>query len=131
MRACAQVADIAHAPAEQAQLAEALQARAHVAAAAKAAIELDRNAAAEEAGYVTGLFKVLGAAEMAKNDLIVGVPGQGWGEAQEGSLKGLDGERGGAWSEATAALREALAAAADCGAATANAAAADEGVKCK
>jgi hypothetical protein len=35
---------------------------------------MDRNEAAfEAAGYATGLFKVLGADEMAKNDLIVGI----------------------------------------------------------
>ena len=37
-------------------------------------VELDRCAAAAEAGYAVGLFKVLGAETMAKNDLLVGVP---------------------------------------------------------
>jgi hypothetical protein len=54
---------------------------ADVAAAAAAAhvvlcrfVELDRCAAAAEAGYAVGLFKVLGADSMAKNDLLVGLP---------------------------------------------------------
>jgi hypothetical protein len=37
-------------------------------------VELDRCAAAAEAGYAVGLFKVLGADSMAKNDLLVGLP---------------------------------------------------------
>ena len=37
-------------------------------------MELDRCAAAAEAGYAVGLFKVLQAASMAKNDLLVGLP---------------------------------------------------------
>jgi hypothetical protein len=36
-------------------------------------VELDRCAAAAEAGYAVGLFKVLAAETMAKNDLLVGV----------------------------------------------------------
>jgi hypothetical protein len=39
-------------------------------------VELDRCAAAAEAGYAVGLFKVLGADSMAKNDLLVGLPQQ-------------------------------------------------------
>jgi hypothetical protein len=59
-------------------LADALRARAGAAASAKAVIELDRNAAAEEeGGYATGLLRVLGAEGMAKGDLLVGVP-PGW-----------------------------------------------------
>lgn len=37
-------------------------------------VELDRCAAAAEHGYAVGLFKVLGAESMAKNDLLVGLP---------------------------------------------------------
>lgn len=37
-------------------------------------VELDRCAAAAEAGYAVGLFKVLQADTMAKNDLLVGLP---------------------------------------------------------
>lgn len=37
-------------------------------------VELDRCAAAAEAGYAVGLFKVLQADSMAKNDLLVGLP---------------------------------------------------------
>jgi hypothetical protein len=37
-------------------------------------VELDRCAAAAEAGYAVGLFKVLCADSMAKNDLLVGLP---------------------------------------------------------
>lgn len=37
-------------------------------------VELDRCAAAAEAGYAVGLYKVLGADTMAKNDLLVGLP---------------------------------------------------------
>lgn len=37
-------------------------------------VELDRCAAAAEAGYAVGLFKVLQADTMAKNDLLVGMP---------------------------------------------------------
>lgn len=40
-------------------------------------VELDRCAAAAEAGYAVGLFKVLGAETMAKNDLLVGIPAAG------------------------------------------------------
>ena len=106
------VADIAHAPAEAAQLAEALAARAHVAAAAKRAIEADRNAAMREAGgYATALMRVLGADEMAKGDLIVGVPplatpaaaedGGGGGGCDDGpAAAGLEA----AWRSARAAL---------------------------
>lgn len=109
-----QVADIAHAPAEQRQLADALQARAHVAAAAKTCIELDRNAAAQEAGYITGLFKVLGAEVMAKNDLIIGIPGDRgedgvarWRAAREvcaAAAAAAVGVAGGAWAGAAAGL---------------------------
>lgn len=37
-------------------------------------VELDRCIAAAEAGYAVGLFKVLQADSMAKNDLLVGLP---------------------------------------------------------
>jgi hypothetical protein len=37
-------------------------------------VELDRCVAAAEAGYAVGLFKVLQANTMAKNDLLVGLP---------------------------------------------------------
>lgn len=37
-------------------------------------VELDRCVAAAEAGYAVGLFKVLQADTMAKNDLLVGLP---------------------------------------------------------
>lgn len=37
-------------------------------------VELDRCVAAAEAGYAVGLFKVLQAVTMAKNDLLVGLP---------------------------------------------------------
>jgi hypothetical protein len=37
-------------------------------------VELDRCAAAAESGYAVGLFKVLSADSMAKNDLLVGLP---------------------------------------------------------
>jgi hypothetical protein len=100
----AKVADVAHAPAELPKLAEALQQRASVSDTCKRCalahqrwphslacsgclsrcapaglsacrfVELDRCAAAAEAGYAVGLFKVLQAASMAKNDLLVGLP---------------------------------------------------------
>ncbi|WIA32814.1 hypothetical protein OEZ86_005996 [Tetradesmus obliquus] len=66
----ARVADIAHAPADQALLGEVLAQRAAVADSCKRFVELDRCAAAAEAGYAVGLFKVLGADSMAKNDLL-------------------------------------------------------------
>lgn len=81
-------------------------------------IELDRNAAAEEEGYACGLFRVLGAEEMAKGDIIVGVPGGGggcgWnggapgGGGGAGSEQGGGGEGGGdVWAAGRAALRAA------------------------
>ena len=70
-----QVADICHAPSEQAALAAALAAHAEVARRAKWVVELDRCHAAMEAGYCTALVQVLGAEDMAKNDLLIGVPG--------------------------------------------------------
>jgi len=45
-------------------------------------VELDRCAAAAEAGYAVGLFKVLQADTMAKNDLLVGMPLTSYGEGQ-------------------------------------------------
>eukprot|EP00775_Hariotina_reticulata_P004667 gene4667-4920_t len=68
-----QVADGTHAPSEQLQLADALGHRAIVADLCKRFVELDRCAAAAEAGYAVGLFKVLSAETMAKNDLLVGL----------------------------------------------------------
>ncbi|KAF6255366.1 hypothetical protein COO60DRAFT_215250 [Scenedesmus sp. NREL 46B-D3] len=73
-RVMARVADIAHAPADQVLLGEALAQRAAVADTCKRFVELDRCAAAAEAGYAVGLFKVLGADSMAKNDLLLGLP---------------------------------------------------------
>eukprot|EP00983_Pelagomonas_calceolata_P015760 500092-Pelagomonas_calceolata.AAC.2 len=40
----------------------------------KLTVELDRVVAAQEAGYVAGLFAMLHAEEMAKSDLLVGIP---------------------------------------------------------
>lgn len=70
----AKVADVSHAPTDRAELADALQQRMHVADMCKRFVELDRCAAAAEAGYAVGLFKVLQADSMAKNDLLVGLP---------------------------------------------------------
>ena len=44
--------------------------------AAKAAVEADRGAAAEEAGYVVHLAKLLHPAACVRNDLLVGWPRQ-------------------------------------------------------
>ncbi len=49
-------------------------AAATAAALCKRVVEMDRNAAAAEEGYATGLFKVLHWRRMAKGDLLVGVP---------------------------------------------------------
>jgi hypothetical protein len=70
-----QIADISHAPSEQPALAAVVAAHAEVARCAKWVVELDRCHAAMEAGYHAGLFQVLGAEQMAKNDLLLGVPG--------------------------------------------------------
>jgi hypothetical protein len=51
-----------------------LAARAEVARCAKRAVELDRAHAAAQEGYMALLLEVLGAQEMAKTDLLLGVP---------------------------------------------------------
>lgn len=61
-------------------------------------VELDRCAAAAEAGYAVGLFKVLQADTMAKNDLLVGLPlplpadtaAAGNADASAGVVDGVD-----------------------------------------
>ncbi|KAF8067179.1 hypothetical protein HT031_002226 [Scenedesmus sp. PABB004] len=88
-RTMARVADIAHAPADQAALGAALAARAAVADSCKRFVELDRCAAAAEAGFAVGLFKVIGAEAMAKNDLLVGVPCGGAGARDDLQARAL------------------------------------------
>jgi hypothetical protein len=68
------VADVCHSPAEQQLLTGPLAARADVARRAKRAVELDRAHAAAQEGYLSLLLEVLGAQEMAKTDLLLGVP---------------------------------------------------------
>ena len=46
-----------------------------IAGTCKLHVELDRNEAAREAGYRVALCKVLRHEQMAKNDLLLGVPG--------------------------------------------------------
>lgn len=84
-----QVADSFHAPNEQPELAAALQARAGSADLCKACVEADRCQAAREGGYAAGLFKVLGWQDMAKNDLLVGLPGGEGSAARWGSCWAL------------------------------------------
>ncbi|KAG2442324.1 hypothetical protein HXX76_002410 [Chlamydomonas incerta] len=74
---------VAAATAAPASAAGGLSLAAAAAAACKAHVELDRNMAASEVGYCTGLFKVLHEAAMAKGDLLVGVP------AERGEWAGL------------------------------------------
>ncbi|KAG2498155.1 hypothetical protein HYH03_003912 [Edaphochlamys debaryana] len=62
------------------------------AAACKAHVELDRNLAAAEEGYRVGLFRVLHWRDMAKGDLLVGVPGERAVWAELGAL--LEGAPG-------------------------------------
>ncbi|KAG2433519.1 hypothetical protein HYH02_012637 [Chlamydomonas schloesseri] len=79
---------------------------ARAAAACKAHVELDRNMAACEDGYCTGLFKVLHADAMAKGDLLVGVPAERarWAglaelldcKPREGAMAGAAGAAGAA-----------------------------------
>jgi len=55
--------------------------RAGVGELCKRCVEVDRCEAAREQGFAVGLFKVKGAEEMAKSDLLVGVPAgafSGW-----------------------------------------------------
>ncbi len=86
------MADAFASPNEEAALPAPVRARAAASALCKRFVELDRCQAAAEEGYAVGLFKVLGAQEMAKNDLRVGVPCAGareagaWGEHVLGLL---------------------------------------------
>ena len=69
-------------------------------------VELDRCAAAAEAGYAVGLFKVLQHHTMAKNDLLVGFPltsaGCSNGGADDGADTGASKQRGGVGGQGSA-----------------------------
>ena len=69
-----QVADTSHSAADQQLLSGPLSARVDVARRAKHVVELDRAHAAAEEGYVTAVLEVMGARDMAKAELLVGVP---------------------------------------------------------